>query len=60
MTPEEFEKKMRDAVKESTLYGYTDEEAVHICMDSIMCKLLRELGYGAGIDVFVKTRKWYS
>jgi hypothetical protein len=37
-----------------------DEEDVHIAMDGIMCNLLRDLGYGEGIDIFDSTPKWYA
>lgn len=54
MAPEEFKQAMADAVIE---YGI---EEGHIAMDSIMCTLLRSLGYGEGIDIFENTDKWYG
>lgn len=69
MTPEEFAKAMRKIsdklnapimsvfCTESTHY---DEEDAHLEMDGIMADLLRQLGYGEGIDIFKNTNKWYS
>lgn len=37
-----------------------DTEMAHILADELMCKLLRELGYGEGVDIFEKMDKWYS
>ena len=53
MTPEEFAK----AMKKASDY---DEEDAHSKMDGIMADLLRQLGYGEGIDIFENTNKWYS
>lgn len=54
MTPEEFAKEMQDA------YCKYDKERSHIKMDRLMADLLRQLGYGEGIDVFENTDKWYA
>ena len=62
MTPEEFEQKMND-ISTGSFYGTDrmyDEEDMHRDMDNIMCNLLRDLGYGKGIDIFEDTPKWYS
>ena len=56
ITPEEFAKRMRDI---HDMYS-DDEEVVHSEMDDLMCDLLRELGYGEGIDIFDHTHKWYA
>ena len=56
LTPEEFWLKMCTIITEND--GY--EEYTHIYMDELMCELLRELGYGKGVDVFENTPKWYS
>jgi hypothetical protein len=32
----------------------------HFYADDTMCDLLRELGYGDGVDVFENMGKWYS
>lgn len=59
MTPEEFKQAMADAYHKYWVIE-NDEEFVHIEMDEIMCDLLRDLGYGEGIDIFESTYKWYS
>lgn len=38
----------------------SDTEMAHIHADELMCELLRELGYGEGVDIFEKMSKWYS
>lgn len=55
MSPEKFKEVMNDAIKE----GF-DPELTHAIMDGLMCKLLRELGYGEGVDIFEKSEKWYA
>ena len=35
-------------------------EMAHILADELMCDLLRELGYGDGVDIFEKMYKWYA
>lgn len=59
MTPEEFKQKMTDAYHDHYEVN-DDEEVVHYVMDGIMCELLRDLGYGEGIDIFNNTPKWYA
>lgn len=56
MTPEEFAKKMK---KISDNLKYQEEDA-HMQMDNLMSDLLRQLGYGEGIDIFDNTSKWYA
>ena len=56
ITPEEFWLKMCTL---QTKYN-NNPEILHIEMDKLMCKLLRELGYGKGIDVFKRAEIWYS
>jgi hypothetical protein len=56
MTPEEFFYAMRKVSKDNT----GDPEAMHCDADDLMCKVLTELGYGAGIEVFNKMTKWYA
>lgn len=61
---------MTELEKEFSIKGFTNEmrriernnntELAHIFADELMCKLLRELGYGEGIDIFEKMDKWYS
>lgn len=53
ITPEVFAERMRNAIEEGTEDG-------HMIMDDLMCELLRELGYGEGIDIFENTHKWYA
>jgi hypothetical protein len=56
MNPETFKQKMyeiRDA-------EHNDVETKHIDADEIMCEVLIELGYGEGITIFQKMKKWYS
>ena len=56
MTPEEFASKM-----ESIYERFNDDpELGHATMDACMTELLRELGYGDGIDIFNKQSKWYA
>jgi hypothetical protein len=55
MTPENFYKKMKK------IANYSDSvEAVHIWGDEALCKMLKDLGYGAGIRIFKELDKWYS
>lgn len=58
ISPEEFKKCMADIVENrKDLIGVED---THVFMDHLMCEVLRELGYGEGVDVFVNTEKWYA
>lgn len=52
ITPELFAERMRLSKEEGTEDG-------HRMMDDLMCELLRELGYGEGIDIFRHFEKWY-
>lgn len=54
-TPEEFFNIMKKIRNNG---GY--EESWHRDMDNLMCRVLIDLGYGDGIDVFYDTDKWYS
>ena len=56
LTPEEFKNKMDFVDKRYT----GDEEIMHIEADELMCYLLTKLGYGDGIDIFNKMKKWYA
>ena len=53
-SPDEFYKKMKEIAEHKC------EELVHIEMDELMCQILRELGYGSGVEIFEKVDKWYS
>jgi hypothetical protein len=54
MTPAEFFSKM----KQISMNG--DEEVAHVEADDLICGLLRQLGYGDGVDVFEDMPKWYA
>lgn len=56
MTPEEFKEKMQEIKAER----HDDPEVSHIAMDDEMCDLLRELGYGEGVDIIESTTRWYA
>lgn len=56
MTPEEFEKEM-NAIRERCK---NDPERFHRHADELMCIVLKAYGFSAGIDIFEKTKKWYS
>lgn len=55
MTPEKFKQRMAEFFKE----GY-DKEGAHGNADDLMCKVLRELGYEEGVEIFETADKWYS
>lgn len=68
MTPNEFAEKMRECIDKSTrpigFIGnrepYLDPEDCHVDMDELMCKVLVQLGYYEGVDIFQRTEKYYS
>jgi len=51
-----MQKSIDDAGKTSRNAGPN----AHSDMDEIMCRLLRELGYGKGVDIFEKAERWYE
>lgn len=53
--PDEFYKEMKK-IADSKI----NEEFAHIEMDELMCRVLKELGYGSGVEIFEKADKWYS
>ena len=53
MTPEEFERKMKEIAKER----HVDDR--HYEANCLMANLLKELGYGNGIDVYDEFDKYY-
>ena len=64
MTTEEFAKAMKD-ISDKLDHPpkddpYYDEERAHMEMDGLMADLLRQIGYGEGIDIFENTYKWYT
>lgn len=68
MTPEEFAERMRELIVKNThpieFLGddvpYFDPEDCHPEMDELLCKVLKQLGYGEGVDIFKNTKKWYA
>lgn len=56
MSPKEFEERMR-AIAEDPDY---DEELGHGAADWLMMEVLRDLGYGAGVDIFESMDVWYA
>lgn len=71
MTPAEFAAEMKAIIErntsvvndhnypwyEGTLFATEDCHREH---DKLMMILLRQLGYGEGIDIFESTKKWYA
>ncbi len=60
MTPEEFEERMKQLSAIDSGYPGCDMEDRHREMDNLMCELLGSLGYGAGVEIFQETDKWYA
>ena len=62
MTPEEFADEMRRITDEEQHKNdpYWDTEQIHIEMDSLVCKVLENLGYGEGVEIFRNEPKWYA
>lgn len=56
MLPEDFYKQMKEILNRYE----NDEEICHIRMADLMCNVLRNLGYGDGIDIFDEAPKWYA
>lgn len=54
MDKEEFAKRMAEIAKN------LDSEVGHGEADDLLCEVLRELGYGEGIDIFESMHKWYA
>ena len=54
MTKEEFKERMQ------AIADKRDTEGGHIEADDLMCELLKDLGYGEGVDIFEKMNKWYA
>lgn len=55
MSPEEFAAEMRKIYE-----GSYDLERYHGDADDLMVLMLRQLGYGEGVDLFEKSERWYS
>jgi len=56
MTPEEFRAEMDGLSKTAN----DDPEKWHLLADKLMHKVLRELGYGDGIDIWDQYGGWYA
>lgn len=56
ITPAQFEDEMLGLANRY----YDSPEVFHIGADELICKVLKSLGYEAGIKIFTETRKWYS
>jgi hypothetical protein len=56
MTPDEFKQKMQDAFSISN----GDMETQHRFADDLLCDVLKDLGYGDGIEVYESIDKWYT
>lgn len=54
ITPQKFAEEMRELAND------WDEETGHICADDLMVKVLNQLGYGEGTEIFEGMSKWYS
>ena len=62
MTPTEFLEALKEIDETTKRPGrqYDDLEQFHSDADDLMCKILRDLGYGEGIDFFENHEKWYA
>ena len=54
MSKGEFSKRMRKIAKDP------DTEAAHAEADKLLCEMLKQLGYGAGVKVFEDMDRWYG
>lgn len=57
MTPEQFAEKMREIHADPEGLG---PPTTHGQSDDLMCQVLRELGYGEGVDIFEQSKRWYE
>ena len=55
-TPEEFLKQMLELKAKNE----SSPETMHEEADELLSDMLRELGYGEGVDVFDSMEKWYA
>lgn len=58
MTPKEFKEEMQKIVDKEDADG--DREKCHVEADALLCKVLKQLGYGDGVKVFNDLGKWYA
>ena len=56
ITPAEFERCMAEISE----WNKHDEEQSHCAADDLMCEVLRQLGYSAGVTIFKNMKLWYS
>lgn len=54
ITPAKFEDLMKKFDEEES------REDKHIMADDLMCEVLSDLGYDAGVKIFQDMKKWYS
>jgi hypothetical protein len=55
VTPEEFKAAIENVVSDGWYTGDWHEEA-----DAIMCELLKQLGYGEGIEIYLSRERWFE
>lgn len=55
MTPKQFKQAMQKIADEEE-----DKEDRHRAMDGLMSRMLGELGYKEGCDIFLDTDRWYA
>lgn len=53
LSPKEFKDEMERL-------SHLDTERRHIEMDNCMAKLLTDMGYGEGIEIFNSVSRWYA
>ena len=56
ITPAEFERRMAKIAE----WNKHDEESSHGDADDLMCEVLDQLGYSAGVAIFKNMSLWYS
>lgn len=56
ITANDFAQRMADI----SLEYAGDPEKLHGEMDDLMCETLEKLGYSEGVDIFLKTEKYYA
>ena len=54
INPNEFHQQMLEISREP------DVEGRHSEADRLLCQVLRQLGYGTGVDVFESMKKWHA
>lgn len=54
ITPAEFEDEMKK------IYNSGETELGHRAADDLMCQILDENGYSAGVKIFKNLSKWYA